>query len=52
MVEADLAVEDFCESVFAFVAFQVQSGHTARAVRRLMPSNRSDESEVIDEGNT
>ena len=34
--EADLAIEDFCEGVFGFVAFQVQFGRTAEAARRLM----------------
>jgi hypothetical protein len=33
--EADLAVEDFCAGAFAFVAFQVQFGHTTPAARRL-----------------
>ena len=36
MHEADLAVESLCEGVFGFAVFQVQSGLTAAAVRRLM----------------
>jgi hypothetical protein len=39
---ADLAIEFFCEGVFAFVTLQAKFGHTAQPARRLSsgPSGR------------